>query len=110
MNRLSPGVSCAVLLGFFAGFLVHLLYQRWNPAPEQQQPLSGIEHASSSYGSEPGIYRVSFVPLAPAAEEVVADLPTLVAREVEITGFIKDHPQYGLEVVIEDPKQIKLMN
>ncbi|HEX9263577.1 MAG TPA: hypothetical protein VF977_04345 [Candidatus Binatia bacterium] len=177
MNRLSPGVSCAVLLGFFAGFLVHLLYQRWNPAPEQQQPLSGIEHASSSNGSEPGIYRVSFVPLAPAAEEVVADLPTLVAREVErirglagrqarirgrvfrvghatksntyflnfgpsrealtavifssaaelleknkqapknfenreveITGFIKDHPQYGLEVVIEDPKQIKLMN
>jgi hypothetical protein len=177
MSRFSPGVSCSVLLAFCAGFLVHVLYQRWNPASELQQALSGIEHASSSNGSEPGIYRVSFVPLAPAAEESIADLPTLVAREVEriralagrqahirgrvfrvghaaksntyflnfgpsrealtavifssaaelfeknkqspknfenreveITGFIKDHPQYGLEVVVEDPKQIKLIN
>lgn len=31
-------------------------------------------------------------------------------REVEIVGFIKDHPQYGLEVVLEHPKQIKLVN
>jgi len=31
-------------------------------------------------------------------------------REVEIVGFIKDHPQYGLEVILEHPKQIKLLN
>jgi hypothetical protein len=31
-------------------------------------------------------------------------------REVEIIGFIKDHPQYGLEVIIEHPKQIKILN
>jgi hypothetical protein len=31
-------------------------------------------------------------------------------REVEIVGFIKDHPQYGLEVVLEHPKQIKILN
>ena len=31
-------------------------------------------------------------------------------REVEITGFIKDHPQYGLEVILEDPKQIQILN
>ena len=31
-------------------------------------------------------------------------------RELEITGFIKDHPQYGLEVVLEDPKQVKILN
>jgi hypothetical protein len=31
-------------------------------------------------------------------------------REVEIIGFIKEHPQYGLEVVLEHPKQIKLVN
>jgi hypothetical protein len=31
-------------------------------------------------------------------------------REVEIIGFIKDHPQYGLEVVLEHPKQIKILN
>ena len=31
-------------------------------------------------------------------------------REVELTGFIKDHPQYGLEVILEHPKQIKLVD
>jgi hypothetical protein len=27
-----------------------------------------------------------------------------------LTGFIKDHPQYGLEVILEHPKQIKLVD
>jgi hypothetical protein len=31
-------------------------------------------------------------------------------REVEITGSIKDHPQYGLEVILEDPKQIIILD
>jgi hypothetical protein len=31
-------------------------------------------------------------------------------REVEIVGVVKDHPQYGLEVILEHPKQIKIMN
>ena len=31
-------------------------------------------------------------------------------RDVEISGLIKDHPQYGLEVILEDPKQIKILN
>lgn len=31
-------------------------------------------------------------------------------RDVEIIGFVKDHPQYGLEIVLEHPKQIKLLN
>lgn len=31
-------------------------------------------------------------------------------KEVELTGQIKDHPQYGLEVIIENPKQIKIIN
>lgn len=31
-------------------------------------------------------------------------------REVEIVGFIKDHPQYGLEVILEHPQQIKVLN
>ena len=31
-------------------------------------------------------------------------------RDVEIVGFVKDHPQYGLEVVLEHPKQIKILN
>jgi hypothetical protein len=31
-------------------------------------------------------------------------------KEVEITGQVKDHPQYGLEIIIENPKQIKIIN
>jgi hypothetical protein len=31
-------------------------------------------------------------------------------REVEITGFIKDHPRYGLEVILEQPNQIKMVD
>lgn len=31
-------------------------------------------------------------------------------KDVEITGQIKDHPQYGLEIILEHPKQIKMLN
>jgi hypothetical protein len=31
-------------------------------------------------------------------------------REVEIIGLVKDHPQFGLEIILEHPKQIKLVN
>jgi hypothetical protein len=30
-------------------------------------------------------------------------------KEVEMTGEIKDHPQYGLEMVLDTPKQIKIL-
>ena len=30
-------------------------------------------------------------------------------REVELQGEIKDHPQYGLEIVVENPSQIKIL-
>ena len=31
-------------------------------------------------------------------------------REVEVQGEVKDHPQYGLEIVLENPTQIKIIN
>jgi hypothetical protein len=31
-------------------------------------------------------------------------------REIEIVGQVKDHPQYGLEIILEHPKQIKTLN
>ena len=31
-------------------------------------------------------------------------------REVELQGEIRDHPQYGLEVILENPSQIKTLN
>lgn len=30
-------------------------------------------------------------------------------REVELRGEIRDHPQYGLEIILEDPSQIKIL-
>ena len=30
-------------------------------------------------------------------------------KEVELRGEIKDHPQYGLEIVLENPSQIKIL-
>ncbi|HWP60147.1 MAG TPA: hypothetical protein VNL14_19795 [Candidatus Acidoferrales bacterium] len=31
-------------------------------------------------------------------------------REVEIFGQIKDHPTYGLEMILEDPSSIRVLN
>ena len=31
-------------------------------------------------------------------------------REVEVHGQVTDHPQYGLEIVLENPAQIKVLN
>jgi hypothetical protein len=31
-------------------------------------------------------------------------------REVELLGQIKDHPQYGLEVILESPTQLKMLD
>ena len=31
-------------------------------------------------------------------------------REVEVQGEIKNHPQYGLEVILENPSQIKVLD
>lgn len=31
-------------------------------------------------------------------------------KEVELQGEIRDHPQYGLEMILENPSQIKIMN
>jgi hypothetical protein len=164
-------------MSFFAGFLTHVLYQRWNPVSAVAPAETGSGDSNFVAYSEPGVYRVNFVPFAPTSEADVADLPMLVARDVEkiravtgrqarirgrvfrvgysaksntyflnfgpsrdaltavifgsvaelleknkqppkdfenrdveLTGFVKDHPQYGLEVIVEHPKQIKLLN
>lgn len=30
-------------------------------------------------------------------------------KDLELTGEIKDHPQYGLEMILEDPSQVKVL-
>jgi hypothetical protein len=31
-------------------------------------------------------------------------------REVEVSGSVKDHPQYGVEIILEHPKQIRILD
>src|SRR5215510_5468705 len=35
---------------------------------------------------------------------------TFEGKEVELQGEIKDHPQYGLELILENPEQIKMLD
>lgn len=176
MKGSSAGLIFGLALAFAAGFLSHLLYQRWNPsAPASERTAADL----SPLVAESPSFRVSYLPPAPtpAAEVIAAELTPIVARdiekirsltgqqarvrgrvfrvghsaksntyfinfgpspealkavifnsavelfeknkqppkqfenrELEITGFIKDHPQYGLEIIIEHPKQVKVLN
>ena len=42
-------------------------------------------------------------------EQIQLAPKTLEGKEIEITGEVKDHPQYGLEVILEDPGQVKII-
>jgi hypothetical protein len=166
-------------LAFAAGFMTHVLYQRWNPAlpPSAASPPDSIR--SDSPAPEAPAFRVNFMPSPPnaTAEANAAELPLIIARdvekirsmvgqqarirgrvfrvghsaksntyfinfgpsrealtavifnsavelfeknkqapprfenrEVEIVGQVKEHPQYGLEVILEHPRQIKIVN
>lgn len=35
---------------------------------------------------------------------------TFEGKEIELTGEIKDHPKYGVEMILEDPSQIKILD
>ena len=73
------------------------------------------------YSSKSNTYFLNFGPSRSALTAVIfasaADLfereklppRSFDGREVEVRGEIKDHPQYGLEVILEDPSQIKIL-
>ena len=84
--RHSAGTLFVVLLAFFAGFLSRVLYQRWNPpALETQQAIPGNPGWPAPDSAVPQSYPVSFMPLSlqPASEETVAEIPLIIARDVE---------------------------
>lgn len=160
---------------FSAGWIGHVLYQRWNQ-PDHVARLGEANLPPVDFSGRQS-HPVRFVPWPqPGNDERAAELPTLIARdvdkiralagqrarirgrvfrvghsaksntyflnfgpsrealtavifassvasfeearlapksfenkEVELTGQIKDHPQYGLEVVLEEPKQIRVL-
>jgi hypothetical protein len=171
MKQFSPAITFGLLIAFLAGFVSHLLYQRWNPATATN-PGKNFEFRLDV---EPPSFRVTFLPTPPA--QIQADMPLVQAREVEkirrltgnqarirgrvfrvghsaksntyflnfgpsrealtavifasaaelfeknqlqpkafegkeveLHGEIKDHPQYGLELILENPAQIKLLD
>jgi hypothetical protein len=73
------------------------------------------------YSSKSNTYFLNFGPSRSALTAVIfasaADLferdklppKAFDGREVELHGEIKDHPQYGLEIILEDPSQIKIL-
>jgi hypothetical protein len=178
VSRSAGGTLSLVLLAFGAGFMTHVLYQRWNPGLPRSEDSPLAQSVSLSAAESPS-FRVNFVPSPPnpMAEASAAELVPIVARdvekiralvgqqvrirgrvfrvghsaksntyfinfgpsrealtavifnstaelfekskqspkqfenrEVEIVGHVKDHPQYGLEVILEHPKQIKIVN
>ncbi len=164
-----------VITAFSAGWLSHVLYQRWKPAdlaspaviPNQNPPLAfaGQSHLVrfvpwSAPGFEEGspelpvlvardvdkiralagrqarirgrVFRVGhsaksntyFLNFGPSREALTAVIfassvelfekarlapKSFENRDVELLGQVKDHPQYGLEVVLEEPRQIKVL-
>jgi hypothetical protein len=179
VTRSSGGILSLVVLAFGAGFMTHVLYQRWNPVIPKIQDSPPVTESTSSPAVDAPSFRVTLVPSPPnpMAEASAAELVPIVSRdvekirsyvgqqarirgrvfrvghsaksntyfinfgpsrealtavifnssvelfekgkqppkqfenrEVEIVGVVKDHPQYGLEVILEHPKQIKIVN
>jgi len=75
----------------------------------------GLSEKSNTYFINFGPSRGSFtaVIFASAVEQFEKNkLPPkkFEGKELELTGEIKDHPQYGLEMILENPAQVKIIN
>ena len=176
MKQFSPAITLGLLIAFLAGFVSHLLYQRWNPSfPTTAENPTNEKNPQLRLDIEPESFRVTFLPTRPA--QIQADIPLMQARdveeirrmvgnrarirgrvfrvghsaksntyflnfgpsrealtavifasaadlfeknklqpktfegkEVELHGEIKDHPRYGLELILENPEQIKMLD
>jgi hypothetical protein len=176
MKQFSPAITLGLLIAFLAGFVSHMLYQRWNPSsPATLLNPTNEKNSQFRLDIEPPSFRVTFLPTPPA--KIEAEIPLVQAREVEkirrlagnqarirgrvfrvghsaksntyflnfgpsrealtavifasssdlfeknklqpktfegkeveLQGEIKDHPRYGLELILENPDQIKMLD
>ncbi|HWO42941.1 MAG TPA: hypothetical protein VNO43_14165 [Candidatus Eisenbacteria bacterium] len=53
---------------------------------------------------------VIFAPAIELFEKKQMQPKSLEGREVEIEGEIRDHSQYGLEIILENPAQLKIID
>ena len=64
-----------------------------------------------SFGpSREALTGVIFASAAELFQKQKLEPKTFEGKDVEIMGEIKDHPQYGLEVIIEDPVRVQIIN
>ncbi|HEY2988963.1 MAG TPA: hypothetical protein VGL11_14620 [Candidatus Binatia bacterium] len=75
----------------------------------------GLSEKSNTYFINFGPSRGSFTAVIFASavdlfEKKKLPPKSFEGKELELTGEIKDHPQYGLEMILENPAQVKLLD
>lgn len=60
--------------------------------------------------SREALTAVIFASSADLFEQQKVQLRSFEGKEVEIEGEVKDHPRYGLELIVESPNQIRILN
>jgi len=60
--------------------------------------------------SREALTAVIFASAAELFEQQRLQLKSFEGKEIEVMGEIKDHPQYGLELIVEGPEYIKVLN
>ena len=60
--------------------------------------------------SREALTAVIFASAADLFEQQKLQLKTFEGKEVEVAGEIKDHPQYGLEIIVEGPADVKILD
>lgn len=159
MRRISPAAIFLLIGIFLAGFLSHLLYQRWTNHPKVRQgypvtfsrlapaakteseiPLveaAEVEKVKSLAGNRARVrgrifrvghstksdtYFLNFGPSRSSFTGVIfssalelfersnINLKKYEGREVELTGKIRNDQRYGLEMILEEPSQIRLLD
>jgi hypothetical protein len=75
----------------------------------------GLSEKSNTYFLDFGPSRDSFTAVIFASAVDLFEKKNLPpkkfeGKEIEISGEIKDHPQYGLEMILESPDQVKVID
>jgi hypothetical protein len=60
------------------------------------------------FGPDPSFTAVIFSTAAEKFLQLGLDPHSYGGKEVELLGRVIDHPKYGLEMILEDPSQIRL--
>jgi hypothetical protein len=60
--------------------------------------------------SRDALTAVIFAPAVELFEKNKLQPKAFEGREIEVLGQIKDHPQYGLELILENPGQVKMLD